>query len=135
MSTDVSLPKPLACVTQRERVISMRSSPPAAPYELFVGADIAAATATAAWQAPTLKPGKPLTIPQTPEGFSSLHHRLMNTGARPDQILMVMEAAGIYWLALATFFAREGYAVSVVNPAQAHSFAKALLKRARNRCN
>src|ERR1051325_10467226 len=42
-----------------------------------------------------------------------------------------METTGIYWLALATFLTRQGYAVSVVNPAQAHHFAKALLKRAK----
>jgi len=60
-----------------------------------------------------------------------LHQRLVKTGARPAEILMVMEATGIYWLALATFFARLGYAVSVVNPAQAHHCAKALLKRAK----
>jgi transposase len=52
-------------------------------------------------------------------------------GARPDQILMVLEATGVYWLSLATFFARQGYALSVVNPTQAHHFAKALLKRAK----
>jgi transposase len=101
------------------------------PYQLFVGVDIAAVTATVAWQAPQQKPGKSITIEQTPESFSSLHHRLMKTGAKPDQILVVMEATGVYWLSLATFFARQGYAVSVVNPAQAHHFAKALLKRAK----
>jgi transposase len=53
------------------------------------------------------------------------------TGIAPTEILVVMEATGIYWLALATFLARYGYAISVVNPAQAHHFAKALLKRAK----
>lgn len=109
----------------------MRSVSPDSAYQLYVGVDIAAATATVAWQAPAQKPGKPITIEQTPEGFSSLHQRLMKTGAIPAQSLMVMEATGIYWLAVATFFARLGYAVSVVNPAQAHHFAKALLKRAK----
>jgi transposase len=93
--------------------------------------DIAAATAAVAWQTPHQKPGKPMTIEQTPEGFSLLHQRLTKTGRSPPEILVVMEATGIYWLALATFLARHGYAVSVVNPAQAHHFAKALLKRAK----
>ncbi len=100
-------------------------------YQLFVGVDIAAVTATVAGQAGQQKPSKPISIEQTPESFDSLHHRLMKTGARPEQILVVMEATGVYWLSLATFFARLGYAVSVVNPAQAHHFAKALLKRAK----
>jgi hypothetical protein len=89
----------------------------AVAYQLFVGVDIAALTATIAWQAPKQKPSKPITIEQTPEGFSSLHHRLLKTGAQPDRMLVVMEATGIYWLALATFLARLGYAVSIVNPA------------------
>jgi transposase len=109
----------------------MHGSLPDTSYQLFVGVDIAAVTATVAWQTGQQKPSKPITIEQTPECFDSLHHRLMKTGARPDQILVVMEATGVYWLSLATFFARLGYAVSVVNPAQAHHFAKALLKRAK----
>lgn len=100
-------------------------------YRLFVGIDIAATTATVSWQTLTQKPGKPITIEQTPEGFSSLHQRLVRTGVTPAHILVVMEATGIYWLALATFLTRQDYAVSVVNPAQAHHFAKALLKRAK----
>src|SRR5712692_7205837 len=42
-----------------------------------------------------------------------------------------MEATGSYWISLATRLVHEGFAVSVVNPAQAHHFAKALLKRAK----
>ena len=67
-----------------------------ANYQLFVGVDIAAATATVAWQKPHQKPSKPITVKQTPEGFSSLHHVLVATGAAPDQILVVMEATGVY---------------------------------------
>jgi hypothetical protein len=52
------------------------------PYQLFVGVDIAAATATIAWQTPQQKPGKSITIEQTPESFSSLHHRLMRAGSQ-----------------------------------------------------
>jgi len=101
------------------------------PYHLFVGVDITAATAAVAWQAPQQKPSKPITIEQTPEGFSLLHQRLTKTGILPTETLIGMEATGIYWLALATFLTRYGYVVSVVNPAQAHHFAKALLKRAK----
>lgn len=104
---------------------------PDALYQLFVGVDVAAATATAAWQLPRQKPSKPITFEQTPEGFSSLHRHLMKTGVMSNQTLVVMEATGIYWMALATFLARHGYAVSIVNPSQAHHFAQALLKRAK----
>jgi len=42
-----------------------------------------------------------------------------------------MEATGSYWMSLATRLVHEGFVVSVINPAQAHHFAKALLKRAK----
>ena len=49
----------------------------------------------------------------------------------PCQVLVVMEATGSYWISLATRLVHEGFVVSVINPAQAHHFAKALLKRAK----
>jgi len=42
-----------------------------------------------------------------------------------------MEATGSYWVALATTLAQAGFAVSVINPDQAHNCAKALLQRAK----
>jgi transposase len=42
-----------------------------------------------------------------------------------------MEATGSYWISLATRLVHAGFGVSVINPAQAHHFAKALLKRAK----
>jgi transposase len=42
-----------------------------------------------------------------------------------------MEATGAYWMSLAMHLVHEGFGVSVINPAQAHHFAKALLKRAK----
>src|SRR5262245_1541578 len=42
-----------------------------------------------------------------------------------------MEATGSYWITLATQLIHAGFQVSVINPAQAHHFVKALLKRAK----
>jgi transposase len=42
-----------------------------------------------------------------------------------------MEATGSYWMTLAATLHLAGYAVAVINPAQAHAFAKALLKRSK----
>jgi hypothetical protein len=42
-----------------------------------------------------------------------------------------MEATGAYWLSLAMYLVRQGYAASRINPVQAHYFAKALLKQAK----
>jgi transposase len=72
-----------------------------------------------------------MTIDQTPQGFSSLQQHLLATGHAPSSILVVMEATGSYWMNLALTLTQAGFQVSVINPAQAHHFAKALLKRAK----
>jgi transposase len=43
----------------------------------------------------------------------------------------VLEATGSYWISLAVFLHQAGYAVSVVNPAHAHAFARSLPRRAK----
>jgi transposase len=60
-----------------------------------------------------------------------LQQRLAATRVAPAATLVVMEAAGNYWVALAVALHEAGYAVSVVNPLQAHHFAKAQLRRAK----
>jgi transposase len=109
----------------------MQTGQPVQTYALFVGVDIAAQTATVATQRPGTKASRSFTIDQTPEGYTSLLHQLQVTGSIPDQVLVAMEATGSYWISLATRLVHEGFAVSVINPAQAHHFAKALLKRAK----
>ena len=100
-------------------------------YDLFVGVDIAAASATVVWQCHATSLTRPLTVAQTPAGYASLIARLLATGCPPARTLVVLEATGSYWITLATTLYQAGYAVSVINPAQAHAFAKALLKRAK----
>jgi transposase len=100
-------------------------------YDLFVGIDIAAATAAVAWQRTGAPLSRPLTIAQTSAGYAALTERLQASGVTPAHTLIVMEATGSYWITLATSLHQAGYAVSVINPAQAHAFAKALLKRAK----
>jgi transposase len=102
-----------------------------APYQLFVGVDIAATTATVSWRSAEGSPTRALTIDQTAQGFTTLQQRLRATGYAAATILVVLEATGTYWISLATSLAQAGFAVSVINPSQAHAFAKALLKRAK----
>lgn len=109
--------------------MGMEEAPPRS--QLFVGVDIAATTATVAWQGPGGRLGRAVTIEQSPAGFAALQRRLVATGHAPAEILVVMEATGSYWLSLATALADAGFAVSVINAMQAHHFAKALLKRAK----
>ena len=108
-----------------QRVSTSRS------YQLFAGIDVSAATVTVSWMAPTGRPGRPITIEQTPEGYRQLQAHLLATGVTAPAILIVVEATGSYWITLATTFAEAQVAVAVITPAQAHDFAKALLKRAK----
>ncbi len=100
-------------------------------YTLFVGIDVAAKTVTTAWTTDSTMSTRPVTITQTPQGYTTLHEHLQATGHAPPTTLVVMEATGTYWITLAMALVEWGYAVSVINPKQAHNFAKALLKRAK----
>jgi transposase len=100
-------------------------------YGLYVGVDIAATSAKVSWLMPGEAPSCAISMEQTPQAFSALKHRLLSRGHSAEHILVVMEATGSYWISLATTLTQAGFAVSVINPAQAHHFAKALLKRAK----
>src|SRR5499433_2896338 len=109
----------------------MSSSQSTVVYSLFVGVDIAATTATVSWMRPGETACRPVTIAQTSDGYASLERKLRAAGQAPDHVLVVLEATGSYWITLATRLVHEGFRVSVINPSQAHHFAKALLKRAK----
>jgi len=100
-------------------------------YRLFVGVDVAAQTVTAAWQPPQGSPGAPHTFDQTPTGRAALQRQLRAAGGPPAETLVVLEATGSYWVALAVALHEVGYRVAVINPLQAHHFAKAHLRRAK----
>ena len=100
-------------------------------YQLFVGVDIAAATFTAAWMLPDRPPAMPRTFDQTPAGFAAFQQQLQATGVAPAASLVVLEATSSYWVALAVTLHTAGYVVSVINPAQAHYYAKSQLRRAK----
>ena len=98
-------------------------------YSLFVGVDIAAATASVSWQTADSPPCTAFEIAQSPSGWRELQTRLGKTGHLPAQTLVVVEATGSYWMQLALHLHEAGFHVSVINPLQAHGFARALLKR------
>src|SRR5205085_1186062 len=95
-------------------------------YRLFVGVDVAAATATVTREGPAHPAARPVVLDQTPSGYATLQERLAATGVPADQTLVVLEATSTYWIRLATALHTAGYHVSVVNPKQAHDFANAL---------
>jgi transposase len=100
-------------------------------YQLFVGIDIAATTFTAVWTRDGPPRERARTFGQTPEGFAALQDQLRGTGAPSAHTLIVVDATGSYWVALAVCLHQAGYVVSVVNPAQAHNYALSLPRRAK----
>ena len=103
------------------------SSPPA--YRCFVGVDIAAASFTAIWTSNGRMLPKAVTFSQTPAGFAALQQQLQATGSAPSETLVVLEATGSYWVALAVTLHEAGYAVAVLNPAHLHNYAQSLPRR------
>ncbi len=96
-------------------------------YQLYVGVDVAAKSFTAFWQ----DLPRVLSFSQSPDGFAALCQRLQGTGVASDQILVVMEATGTYWTALAVALDAAGFQVGVVNPAQLSSYVRSLPRRAK----
>jgi transposase len=100
-------------------------------YQLFVGVDIAATSFTAAWTLSSPARERARTFAQTPDGFAAFQAALATTNVEPSKTLIVLEATGSYWITLAVTLHQAGYAVSLVNPAQAHAFARSLPRRAK----
>ena len=107
----------------------MNSSPALPEYRCFVGVDIAATSFTALWEADGRTLPRAVTFAQTPSGFATFQQQLQATGVMPEQTLIVLEATGSYWVALAVTLHEAGYAVAVLNPAQLHNYAHSLPRR------
>jgi len=101
------------------------------PYQLFVGIDIAATTFTAVTTTEGPPRERARTFSQTPEGFAALIDHLRTTGVAPAHTLIVVEATGSYWVALAVTLHEAQYVVSVVKRAHAHHYAQSLPRRAK----
>lgn len=100
-------------------------------YSMFVGVDISAKEAHVMSISADGEISEAFIIEQTPAGMAELEQRLLASGHTPADVLVVMEATGAYWMKLATYLYEAGFAISVINPAQAHHFAKALLNRSK----
>ncbi len=107
----------------------MRSAPSHPTYRCFVGVDIAAASFTAIWTTDGRPLPRPATFSQSPTGFAAFQQQLQATGVAPTQTLIVLEATGSYWIALAVTLHEGGYIVAVLNPAQLHNYAQSLPRR------
>jgi transposase len=93
----------------------------------FVGIDIAAATFVAVWQ----DEHRPSSFAQSPMGWAAFLAALDAAHLPPAQTIVVMEATGSYWVALAVTLHAAGFHVAVMNPAVIHNFAKTLPRRSK----
>lgn len=100
-------------------------------YQVFVGVDIAAASFSASWSQTGVPTQPARSFSQTPDGFAAFQAALASTGAAPATTLIVLEATGSYWITLAVTLHQAAYAVSIVNPAHVHAFARSLPRRAK----
>jgi transposase len=98
-------------------------------YYLYVGVDIAAKTFMATWARDPAAAPKALSFDQGEDGFSAFREQLGTTGVAPEATLLVMEATGSYWVALAIALHQAHYVVSVINPSQVALFARSLPRR------
>lgn len=114
----------------------MIATPLITEYRCFVGIDIAAASFTANWATDGKAidgklQAKTVTFSQSTSGFSALQQQLQATCVAAAQTLVVMEATGSYWIALAVTLHQAGYVVAVLNPAQLHNYVQSLPRRSK----
>lgn len=100
-------------------------------YQLYVGVDIAAKSFTATWAADPASAPKASSFEQSEAGFVAFQQRLAATGIAPEATLVVLEATGSYWIALAVALHQSRYTVSVLNPGQVALYARSLPRRAK----
>jgi transposase len=102
------------------------------PYRLFVGIDISATQLSLACVRSGRQVAGVLSVGYTAAGMETLVEGLREREAELSHILVVLEATGNYWMRLALHLHQCGVAVSVINPAQGHYFAQALLQRGKS---
>jgi transposase len=98
--------------------------------KLYVGADIAADTVQLDWYDNRSQQGKQMSLRQHKSDFARLVKQLTPLVA-PQQVQVVMEATGNYWMAFAEYLHQSGFHVSVLNPSQVKHFAQARLQRSK----
>lgn len=100
-------------------------------YSLFVGVDVSARSMSVAWGQDGDQVETATQVQQTTEGWQQLIADLRASGHRPAATLIVIEATGTYWMRPALALHQAGYCISVINPKQAHHFARAVLQQAK----
>src|SRR5215212_826274 len=90
-----------------------------------LGIDIGSATCSVAILHPDKRPvGKATPFANDAAGFATLAAKLTHLEVPADQVLIGMEATGIYWENLYYFLQPHGYHLQLLHPGQTHHFAQ-----------
>ena len=74
---------------------------------------------------------KPFTLQNSSQNFNKLLSRFKEMKLNPDNLLIGIEATGIWWENLYTFLTNEKFKVIVLNPHQTNKYREALRKKAK----
>jgi len=97
--------------------------------QFYLGIDVAKSKLDCALLLPNGKLHSKSGLANTSQGFAEL--ALWLKAQKVSQAHVCLEATNIYWEGIAEFMANAGHTVSVVNPFQIKSFAKACLMRSK----
>jgi transposase len=90
-----------------------------------IGIDIGSATCSVTILHPDKRPlGKATSFANDAVGFATLGAKLTQLGVPADQILIGMEATGLYWENLYYWLQPQGYQIQLLHPGQTHHFAE-----------
>jgi transposase len=96
---------------------------------LHVGVDVSADSVSVQWLDEAGQFSELREFEQSQRGYHHLLKWLKRSGQELSRTQVVMEATGVYWMALAHVLYDAGCRVSVVNPAAVRHFARSLLQR------
>jgi transposase len=92
--------------------------------QYLVGIDVGCTQCSYALLRPDKTPvAKPSTFANTAAGFGVLVAKLATLAVPAEQILLGLEATGLYWENLYYFLHARGYRLLLLHPAQTHQFA------------
>ena len=74
---------------------------------------------------------KPFTLQNSSQNFNKLLSRFKEMNLNPDNLLIGIEATGIWWENLYSFLTNEKFKVIVLNPHQTNKYREALRKKAK----
>jgi hypothetical protein len=103
-------------------------------YAVYVGIDVSADEVSVQWLDDAGELSELRVFAQSKQGYRQLMKWLARSGQAAEKILVVMEATGVYWMALAHVLSTAGYQVSVGQSGCGAPFCAQLASARQDRC-